>query len=626
MEERNMIEISIDELPDNVVIYRYIDNDFIFIDLNKNAQKLENVSKEFILGKKLIDVFPSVKEFGLYDLLLEVRKNAQPKELDMKFYKDDNISGWRHNSVRKLANGDIIVFYKDLGEYKILEEQTKRQKEQQEETERVLHTGSWRWDILTNEIIWSDEVFRIFGEEPQSFKPSYERFISYLDEQDQINLANAIQNSINGNIAYKFEHKVIKKDNAIAYVQESGNAQFNENGEAVSMIGSVLDITQKHEAQMALAQQYDLLQNIVNTVPIRIFWKDIDGVYRGANKLLLEDAQLDSLDELIGKTDFDMPWADTEAQSYKDDDLKVINSGIAKINFEETQTTDDGEQLTVLTSKVPLRDINGKVIGALGTYSDITKMRNMEDELERQKQQLIFQSRLAQMGEMISMIAHQWRQPLSTISIIASNLVITIELESFDLSTQAGQEEQKKYFLDKLMNIHKYVQSLTQTIDDFRNFYRANKKSVRTTLKEVITKALNIIEVSLKNDNIELIYNYNSTKEISLYDSEMMQVVLSILKNSQDAFQDKKIKNPIITIEINERSFSIDDNAGGISQDIIEKIFDPYFSTKNEKNGTGLGLYMSKLIVNDHHDGELSVINKNDGACFNIEIPLKTKE
>ena len=626
MEERNMIEISIDELPDNVVIYRYIDNDFIFIDLNKNAQKLENVSKEFILGKKLIDVFPSVKEFGLYDLLLEVRKNAQPKELDMKFYKDDNISGWRHNSVRKLANGDIIVFYKDLGEYKILEEQTKRQKEQQEETERVLHTGSWRWDILTNEIIWSDEVFRIFGEEPQSFKPSYERFISYLDEQDQINLANAIQNSINGNIAYKFEHKVIKKDNAIAYVQESGNAQFNENGEAVSMIGSVLDITQKHEAQMALAQQYDLLQNIVNTVPIRIFWKDIDGVYRGANKLLLEDAQLDSLDELIGKTDFDMPWADTEAQSYKDDDLKVINSGIAKINFEETQTTDDGEQLTVLTSKVPLRDINGKVIGALGTYSDITKMRNMEDELERQKQQLIFQSRLAQMGEMISMIAHQWRQPLSTISIIASNLVITIELESFDLSTQAGQEEQKKYFLDKLMNIHKYVQSLTQTIDDFRNFYRANKKSVRTTLKEVITKALNIIEVSLKNDNIELIYNYNSTKEISLYDSEMMQVVLSILKNSQDAFQDKKIKNPIITIEINERSFSIGDNAGGISQDIIEKIFDPYFSTKNEKNGTGLGLYMSKLIVNDHHDGELSVINKNDGACFNIEIPLKTKE
>ena len=618
-----MIKISIDEFPDNVVIYRYVKNDFIFIDFNKNAQKLENISKDTLLGKKLIDYFPSVKEFGLYKLLLEVHKDGEPKELEMKFYEDNRIRGWRHNSIRKLDNGDLIVFYKDLSEYKILEDEALRQKKQKEETERVLHTGSWRWDIKTGDITWSDEVFRIFGEEPKSFKPSYEHFLSYLNQEDQDALNNEIEDSINKKTAYRFEHKIIKKDKTISYVQETGNAQYNEKGEAISMIGSILDITQKYEAQIKLAEQYDLLNNIINTVPIRIFWKDLDGIYRGANKLFLEDAKLNSLDDMIGLTDFDMPWADTEAQAYRDDDFDVVNSGIAKINFEEMQTVDDDKQLTLLTSKVPLNDIDGNIVGSLGVYSDITKMRNLEHQLDSQKQQLIFQSRLAQMGEMMSMIAHQWRQPLSSISVTASNLAVKIELDSFDLYTKEGQDQQNRYFKDKLNNIAKYIRNLTQTIDDFRNFYRANKKSVRVSFKHVITQALNIIETSMNNDNVKIIYNYKSTKELTLYDSELMQVVLSILKNSQDAFKEKEILSPTITIVTDDNFFTICDNAGGVDESIIEKIFDPYFSTKNEKNGTGLGLYMSRLIVDDHHNGKLSVQNEDDGACFKIELPLK---
>jgi len=618
-----MINISIDELPDNVVIYRYVDNDFIFIDFNKSAQKLENISKSELIGKKLIDIFPAVKEFGLYDLLLEVQKDGEPKELDMKFYNDDRISGWRHNSIRKLDNGDLIVLYKDLSKYKILEDKSRRQKEQKIETEKVLHTGSWHWDILTNEITWSDEVFRIFGEEPQSFKPSYEHFTSYLNEKDKESLHHAIEDSIDNKTAYRFEHKIIKKDKTVSYVQESGNAQYNDRGEAVSMTGSILDITQKYEAQKKLAEQYDLLNNIINTVPIRIFWKDLNGLYRGANRLFLEDTKIDLLDDIMGKTDFDMPWAKTEAQSYREDDLRVTNSGIAKINFEETQTTDDGKQLTLLTSKVPLRDINEDIVGSLGIYSDVTKMRNLEHQIHSQKQQLIFQSRLAQMGEMMSMIIHQWRQPLSSISVTASNLAIKIELDDFDLSTKEGQDNQNRYFLEKLGNIDKYIRNLTQTIDDFRNFYRSNKKSVQVSFKHVITQALNIVDTSMNNDNIKIVYDYRSVETLTLYDSELMQVVLSILTNSQDAFKENKILNPTITIVTQKNFFTISDNAGGISEEIIEKIFDPYFSTKNEKDGTGLGLYMSKLIVDDHHNGKLSVENRDGGACFTIELPIQ---
>ena len=112
------INISIDELPDNVVIYRFEDDDFIFIDCNKNAQKTENISKDELLGKKLTKVFPGVKKFGLFDILLQVYKDSKPRELDAKLYKDARISGWRHNNVKKLQNGDIVVFYKDVSKYK----------------------------------------------------------------------------------------------------------------------------------------------------------------------------------------------------------------------------------------------------------------------------------------------------------------------------------------------------------------------------------------------------------------------------------------------------------------------------------------------------------------------------
>ncbi|MEN8304357.1 MAG: ATP-binding protein [Campylobacterota bacterium] len=265
----------------------------------------------------------------------------------------------------------------------------------------------------------------------------------------------------------------------------------------------------------------------------------------------------------------------------------------------------------------------------LQNINELLETRIME-EVEKnrlQNEQMLQQSRLAQMGEMISMIAHQWRQPLGAISTTAVNLQMKIELEEFDLRTKEGMEEYNNYFLKRLENINEFVNSLTTTIDDFRNFYRPNKKSVEAKLDEVILKSLAIIKASLLSDNIEVVEHYNSSEKLEMYDSEMMQVVLNILKNAQDNFREKaskdsesSVKHPQIVITTDENTISICDNGGGIPEDIIDKIFDPYFSTKDEKNGTGLGLYMSKTIVDDHHNGRLSVANRDDGVCFEIKL------
>lgn len=254
-----------------------------------------------------------------------------------------------------------------------------------------------------------------------------------------------------------------------------------------------------------------------------------------------------------------------------------------------------------------------------GTIQDIT-------EKTKQEIHLINQSRMAQMGEMISMIAHQWRQPLGAISSTSIDMQMKSQLENFDLEQKEEAQKYEAYINSSLKDIDSYVENLTTTIDDFRNFYKSNKKIATNKLSNIISKSLNIISKSLEISNIEIVHNCNSKQEIQLYDKEVMQVILNILKNAEDNFKEKRIKNPKITILTEDRKISICDNGGGIADNIIDRIFDPYFSTKDETNGTGLGLYMSKMIIQNHHAGKLYVENivdvqgTNIGVCFNILI------
>jgi len=252
---------------------------------------------------------------------------------------------------------------------------------------------------------------------------------------------------------------------------------------------------------------------------------------------------------------------------------------------------------------------------------EVERERNEEIQKNKLKDKhILAQSRMAQMGEMISIIAHQWRQPLGAVSAVSANLKVKLELGVLSFNSPSEKEESFMYMLDKLDKINEYVKNLTLTIDDFRNFYKPNRDKRVVSLAEIIEKTLSVIEDSLQSDNIEVICKYDDKIPLEVYDHELMQVILNILKNSKDNFLDKGIENPQIIILATKNSIEICDNGGGIDESILENIFDPYYSTKNEKNGTGLGLYMSKMIVEDHHNGILSVENIADGVCFKISL------
>ncbi len=242
----------------------------------------------------------------------------------------------------------------------------------------------------------------------------------------------------------------------------------------------------------------------------------------------------------------------------------------------------------------------------------------VEEEVSKNRkkdQQLLEQSRLAQMGEMLSMIAHQWRQPLAAISSSSTALELKANLGKID----------KETVLRNSQNISKYTQHLSATIDDFRDFFKPNKELSSVTYCELIESVLSILEVSLKTKNISLIRNCDCGERFNTHANEIKQVILNLIKNAEDILVEKGTKNPYVKLATytldDKHILEVSDNGGGIPEEIIDKIFDPYFSTKLDKNGTGLGLYMSKIIVEEHCRGELNVTNNEDGALFQVVIP-----
>lgn len=244
------------------------------------------------------------------------------------------------------------------------------------------------------------------------------------------------------------------------------------------------------------------------------------------------------------------------------------------------------------------------------------KVQKGVQKKREQETLIIQQSKMSSMGEMIGMIAHQWRQPLSNIGALVGNLQVLFEL---------GQLQEEEF--NRLVSeVNEQTQYLSTTITDFRQFLSTTKKLESANVNDLVENALKIIGKSLENKNINLQRKCQFSQPILTFPNELIQVFINILKNAQDAFLENSVESPQIDImgqELNSHQILMfTDNAGGIPDHIIDKVFDPYFTTKGKKEGTGLGLYMSRTIIETHCHGSLDVENKNGGACFRIQLPV----
>ena len=304
------------------------------------------------------------------------------------------------------------------------------------------------------------------------------------------------------------------------------------------------------------------------------------------------------------------------------DELTEVFHSIADGNYDlRAEVTSKNEVGALAKSfNYMLDELNKTTASRDELRQEIQKREEAQAELNQQEEIMIAQSRHAAMGEMVSMLAHQWRQPIAAISMGANNILADIELESID----------EKTLKNGAKDIIIKTKELSRTIDDFRSFFKQEKITQEITATEVIRDSIGVIGKSIENNSINIIKDIKSEKKVNTYSKELMQVIINILKNSKEAIEINNTEIREIKIsaydEYDNLIIKICDSGSGISEDIMEKIFDPYFTTKGVTSGVGLGLYMSKVIVEKHLCGKIKCSNENDGVCFELIVPTSLKE
>ena len=279
---------------------------------------------------------------------------------------------------------DKIAFTIGARERRRAEESVRANEAALAEAQAIARLGSWEYDPVTGQLSWSAETYRIFGVDPSSFRPTYETFFTRTHPDDRAAVEAGYNEAVAQRRAFALEHRIIRDDGGIRWVQERGETVYDAEGRPVRSVGTVQDITERKVVELALSESEQIITAVFNSVPVRLFWKDKDLVFLGCNMAFARDAGFADPKDIVGKDDHQMGWRE-QAEAYRADDREVIESGRPKLLIEESQTTAEGKSVTLLTNKIPLRRPSGEIYGVLGTYIDITERKLAEEKLRRER-------------------------------------------------------------------------------------------------------------------------------------------------------------------------------------------------------------------------------------------------
>jgi len=466
----------------NLLYYKSYENDFIH-----NLICLQDKNENIVLDIKTKDsmniVTQGKKTVMLFSYIITVF-------VAIIFF----ISFNQNKKLKRKVKEKTRELEKSLKKLKAKNEKIAKTTEMLNNSQRIAHVGSYDFNIKTDEIVWSDEHYRIVGKEVKEFEPVAKDYFDVVHPEDKDYVQEMLQKTIMNNETTIFRYRLLLENNLIKYVQS--------------------------------------------------------------------------------------------------------------------------------TCGISVKDESGNPLILSGVIFDISDLIEKEADIKSKEALLIEQSKMAVMGEMIGNISHQLKQPLNLISTIASSIKINKTLNTLDETTLISS-------MDEITNTSKHLSS---TVDDFRDFFSPNKKQRAIQTKDLINRALKLINTELNLNNITVVKDIEDI-EIYTYDNELLQVLLNILNNAKDEFLSKEYASKrVIFISVYRKNskvlISIKDNAGGVPEAIITKIFDAYFTTKDDDKGTGIGLYMSKQIVNKNLNGQISAVNediiyedkKYKGANFILEI------
>jgi PAS domain S-box-containing protein len=571
-------------------------------------------------------------------------------------------------------------YFHDIRDRKAMEAALKASEQNLIEAQRIARVGNWVWDLSGNLLSASAECYRVFGMTSTDFADSYTAFLKLVHPEDRDSAQVAFETCLKNHLPHSVEYRVTNPDGIARIIQEQGEIVFDAHGTPDHMVGTVQDITIRKMAEkqiLRLNQLYAILsqvnQAIVRSADQSSLFQEIcrvivehggfrlariglvdeeSGVVKPVASKSITEGYLDNMRVTVREEPEGMGPTGSAIRKGK---LQIVNDFLS--NPRTSPWHEEAEKLGYNSVAAIALKLNRKTIGALTIYggeknyfhgqmsglllqlaADISfALDNLDREARRkeaeralqkeiverlqalealhEKDQLFMQqSRQAAMGEMINNIAHQWRQPLNVIAITIQDLMVTYE----------EGECSDEYVDNTVKQIMNQVLHMSQTIDDFRNFLKPDQEIKQFNLREAVKKTLVLVGDSFKSQNIAIDTEVQEDLIVTGYQNEYCQALLNILNNARDVLTERKIVSPRIQINLFREGFrnvtTISDNADGIPDAIIDRIFEPYFTCKDADKGTGIGLHISKTIIEKRMNGTISVRNTDRGAEFRIEV------
>ena len=337
---------------------------------------------------------------------------------------------------------------------------------------------------------------------------------------------------------------------------------------------------------------------------------DINGIITFVNDEFVKLFEY-SKEELLGKNHNIIRHPDTPKENFKTLWETILNKKVHKATVKNLSKS--GKTIYLNTTIIPILDENEDIFEFIAIRYDITNEIMLQKEVEEKQKIIFLQSRMASLGQMLANVAHQWRQPLTELNLTFFNLKKSFETKN--------QKEFDKFY-DSSKNL---ILGMSNTIENFTNFFTPQKEKEKFLLNLSINEALKILNRVLQEENINIKFDILKNLEVFGIKNELTQVLLNLINNSKDAFIQKSIKQKDITIKTYLKDDFIYleylDNAQGVDKELFDRIFEPYFTTKHQSSGTGLGLFICKIIIENSFEGQILHENTKDGLKFTIKFP-----
>ncbi|MDH7553353.1 MAG: PAS domain S-box protein [Spirochaetota bacterium] len=361
--------------------------------VNKAMADMLGYTQEEMIGRSIFDFMFEEDIPVLQKRLKEKRAKGIDEVYEDRRKKKDGSELWAIVSAKAIIDEEgkyigSFALYTDITERKKAEHRLAEYSKKLENVIEATNAGTWEWNVQTGETVFNEIWANMLGYTLQELSPVSLKTWELLTHPDDLQKAyTLLQKHFSGELPlYECEIRMRHKSGKWIWVLDKGQVvSWTADGKPLMMYGTHINITRLKETETALQQSKLFIKNVLDTIPVRVFWKDKNLHYLGCNRPFAQDAGFNNPEELTGKTDYDMVWAN-EAEFYRADDRSVIETGIPKLGYEEPQTTPDGNIIWLRTSKVPLKDENGEIIGVLGTYEDITEKKKAEQQIKESEE------------------------------------------------------------------------------------------------------------------------------------------------------------------------------------------------------------------------------------------------